>query len=1226
MRSRILTPFLLTTTAILAVCGALHAASIETSLEFGPPSIEPGDRTCAVRIDGLPVFARPGMPLLPVYTLKVVLPQGERVASVSTETPWTVGLPLPSPIEWEQPQSPFTWEGPLERVPADAAAFDGELEHPASRATHLTTQTMMGYNIAYIRVYPATYVGARQEVRWGRKVTVTVETEPDTRLLLRSLGTLRKSAHDRARLDESADDITHVNSYSCGDVLRLNSGLVDPADTYIYVIITNATLKPVFENLKALKDSQGLTTRIVRIAEITPHYDGVDLQEKIRGFIRDAYLYWRTEYVLLGGDVAVVPHRGVYAEILPYVTDNDVPADLYYAALDGDWNDDGDGRWGEPGEADLIPEVSVGRASVETVAEATNFVNKVIKYQTAPVVSQIKNAQMTGELIYDEPTWGADEKEEIVYGTSAHGYTTVGFPETWTITELYDRDLYPAEWDKWDAINNLNNGIHVHNHCGHSNNYYTIKMYDTDILAYFTNDGVANSYFVMFNQGCYTAAFDNKYPSGSYGNDSVGELFMYIENGAVAWIGTTRYGAGSHGSTRAAGQYYDRQFFDAVFGEDITAVGDAHDDCKVDNIPYIDFRAIRWEYYCRVLLGDPSMDIWTNTPGNLTVSLPEVIHTAANEVEISVTDGADPVAGARVSVFSDGAHFGHAFTDESGVARVNPSIAAPGSVHVAVIAHNFYGSLDTLEAVDAAHALVMLGSLTVDDDTAGPSSGDSDGEADAGETVEIGADLENIGQTAATGVTAVLRADDPHVTLGDSVAAYGDIGVGMTAQPGAAFVVDIDPDAPDEHQVGLDLHISYSDTSVVRHHTLALCAPALEIAGAAVSDLLYGDGNGCIGPGETVEFDLTISNAGTGGADGVALTVTESDPYVDILSGSASVASIAAGSAATASPSCVMSIAPGCPGTHRIDLNVDIDFASGRSAATSASVFVGGSLGDDMEAGQGMWHHEDIVAGFLDQWHLETYRNHTPGGAYSWKFGGPGVEGYTHYSHGGLITPELCLGPNATLTFWHFIQVELESGGYASDGGIVEISADGGETWNQITPVGGYPHRIYPGTSTPIPPETPCFAWTSAWTEVQFDLSAHEGPARIRFNFGSGEHFTAEEGWYIDDVLITDDMASVRIDDGDMSEVPTAFALSPVSPNPAAHAAEIRFATPRQTAVRIEAFDVSGKLVDVIADSVFEPGRHSVAWRCPESQSPGVYFVRMSAAGFEATRKAVILR
>ena len=568
--------------AVMLAAVAAGAAPITTTLDFVAPSIEPGGETCIARVGDLPVFARPGLPLLPIYTLKVILPQGERVASVTALADEVFDLELPAPLEWEQPQTPFTWEGPFEHFPAEVAVYEADLEYPPHRAAHLTTQTLRGYNIAYIRVHPAVYVGARNLLRWASRVTVTVETAPDGDMLERSLGTLRAGRTDDMLLASGlATEAANLSSYEAREVLALGAPPVDPADTYPYVIITNATLQPVFEDLKALKDSQGLLTRIIRIAEITPHYDGVDLPDRLRKFIRDAYLYWGTEYVLLGGDDSVIPHRGLYGEILPYVTDNDVAADIYYAALDGDWNADGDGRWGEPGEADLIPEVSVGRASVETVAEAANFVDKIIRYQTAPVVSQIKNAQMTGELIYDEPTWGADEKEEIVSGTSAHGYTTVGIPPTWTVTELYDRDLYPAEWDKWDVINNLNNGIHVHNHCGHSINNYTMKMYDSDILSYFTNDGIANTYFVVFNQGCYTAAFDNRWHDGSYVGDCVGEIFTYIENGAVAWMGTTRYGAGAHGSTRAAGQYYDRQFFDAVFGEGITAVGNARGDIAV---------------------------------------------------------------------------------------------------------------------------------------------------------------------------------------------------------------------------------------------------------------------------------------------------------------------------------------------------------------------------------------------------------------------------------------------------------------------------------------------------------------------------------------------------------------------------------------------------------------------------------------------------------------------
>lgn len=52
--------------------------------------------------------------------------------------------------------------------------------------------------------------------------------------------------------------------------------------------------------------------RIIDVAWIYANYIGYDNPEKIRNFIIDAYTNWNTTYCLLGGDIAVVPHRLLY--------------------------------------------------------------------------------------------------------------------------------------------------------------------------------------------------------------------------------------------------------------------------------------------------------------------------------------------------------------------------------------------------------------------------------------------------------------------------------------------------------------------------------------------------------------------------------------------------------------------------------------------------------------------------------------------------------------------------------------------------------------------------------------------------------------------------------------------------------------------------------------------------------------------------------------------------
>ena len=115
---------------------------------------------------------------------------------------------------------------------------------------------------------------------------------------------------------------------------------------------------------------------------------GSDL-ESIRNYIRDAYTNWGIEYVLIGGDDTVVPAPMLWVsgmdENTTYYEDT-MPADIYYACLDGPYNYDGDGKWGEPhdgtngGDVDLIAEVYVGSACVDNIADVNNFVTKTVAY------------------------------------------------------------------------------------------------------------------------------------------------------------------------------------------------------------------------------------------------------------------------------------------------------------------------------------------------------------------------------------------------------------------------------------------------------------------------------------------------------------------------------------------------------------------------------------------------------------------------------------------------------------------------------------------------------------------------------------------------------------------------------------------------------------------------------------------------------------------------------
>jgi hypothetical protein len=88
---------------------------------------------------------------------------------------------------------------------------------------------------------------------------------------------------------------------------------------------------------------------------------------------------------------------------------------------------------------------------------------------------------------------------------------------------------------------------------------------------------------------------------------------------------------------------------------------------------------------------------------------------------------------------------------------------------------------------------------------------------------------------------------------------------------------------------------------------------------------------------------------------------------------------------------------------------------------------------------------------------------------------------------------------------------------------------------------------------------------------------------------------------------------------------PAASSLGSVHPCPATTSAVIPFSLAGPCAVRIEIFDLAGRIVAVPLDGERPAGSGSVVWDAGEAPS-GIYLVRMSADGFEAAAGIAVIR
>ncbi|MBN2054278.1 hypothetical protein JW905_05115 [bacterium] len=711
---RIVVSTLLTT--VLMIWGLVVSASdmVEMTYRFTSPVIDTeaihdggGRQLDFDRIiidDCHSVGFTPGDPRLPVKPVRLLLPQGCTFGHIEVEPGQGVAVktglvPMPQ-------QAPFPLSFPDTAVytPPDPAIYEGEKPFPAALTRDTNLQRGRGYNVLFLNLFPVRYEPRDGSLVYYPEITVRVWTAP---LPVTWSDTLcRDNEGDREWIGRMVDNPEMVAMYRP----ETHSG----RDIYTYLIITSQELlnTPGPNNLQEFaqhKTARGMSVYTETVENIYASTPGADSQAKIRTYITNAYNNWDTEYVLLAGDGDVstaggeagddiIPPRGFWVSAYGY-TDDAIPADMYYSCLDGSFNNDGDSRWGEPtdgpggGEVDLVAEVFVGRFCVDSATELRNMVAKTIRYEILPGDTPYFNqAYMVGELLWnkkegDRTTYGGNYKDEIKNGASTWGYTTEGFPDDWDVGTLYDRDL--GTWSKNTLVNILNNeNLHVVNHLGHSDVDYSMRMYNADADAL-----TASNPWIGYSQGCLCGSFDDINDYGGYESvDCILEHFTHNDMGPVAFVGNARYGWGEFESTDGASQYYDRQFFDAIFAEEIYNLGKINADSKEDSIPFLAMDAHRWCYYELNLFGCPQTVFGGGVSRNGVLSLDSMLYAPDGTLTATVIDldlNSNPTAAdtTTIAVTTDGGDSESLLLTETGAAtcvfsgmlHLSEGSAAPGN-------------------------------------------------------------------------------------------------------------------------------------------------------------------------------------------------------------------------------------------------------------------------------------------------------------------------------------------------------------------------------------------------------------------------------------------------------------------------------------------------------------------------------------------------------------------
>jgi beta-glucanase (GH16 family) len=166
-----------------------------------------------------------------------------------------------------------------------------------------------------------------------------------------------------------------------------------------------------------------------------------------------------------------------------------------------------------------------------------------------------------------------------------------------------------------------------------------------------------------------------------------------------------------------------------------------------------------------------------------------------------------------------------------------------------------------------------------------------------------------------------------------------------------------------------------------------------------------------------------------------------------------------------------------------------------------------------------------------------------------------------------------------------------------SSGGAFRVKAGGGETGDIVAPVTG--------------------GWQS-WTTVSTTATLAAGAQIIRFVAASG-------GFNLNYLEVASDLVAVG-----PAPAAAGYALHPCYPNPTALGAAIHYDLPQAEAVYLGVYDVSGRLVRTLVQGARVPaGKQTAAWNGRDDNGHvvprGVYFYRLTAGAFSATRRVTLV-
>lgn len=621
--------------------------------------------------------------------------------------------------------APDTRTDGLGRDSGPAPAYDPTSDrwYPSAAVASAGSGTVHGTSVTGLSWCPFRYNPSREMLIVVRRGVIVIGTDDDVQpsplppVSVEALGSLDDLVLSRVRNKTPAlpppapsPGIVSPPSWALG---------ADPPIGVEYVVITGAAFREAVLPLVRWKASRGNNAGVATVEAILARYSAGDGAASVREYLKDAYqsgLQW----VVLAGDETVVPIRYAYAgyQSAPSSPYNLHICDLYFAELDGNWDADGDGLYGEyfGDNAELYAELFVGRLPFSDQVEATTIIEKIIAYERGPS----EGAYLTRAL-----SVSADQMRDWNGGEGQHAILGRSMPGGWTYDQGTmieapsgespspvgpDPSLLPeiiADGVGW--VNYLVHG-RVDGAIVRAPGYTNIPQ---SYVWTFGQSGDGHGHFnempphdrpgIHLSIGCDHGGFDMDTPPFAPGyRESVAERLLFTPGGgAVAFVGQSRWG------WVATSYKLIQRFYDLLSDPGVPNHLGVYQ--YLAKIAYPQYRDLN---YGNNLYGDPETPAWKNTPKGWQVMAPVTFGGFDDVWAIEVSDAGSPVGGALATVVIGDSVWVIGTTDVTGKVSAVLNLPPAWDAVLTVWKEGYRTYLDTVPQS-------IITDVTVDDDQSG---------------------------------------------------------------------------------------------------------------------------------------------------------------------------------------------------------------------------------------------------------------------------------------------------------------------------------------------------------------------------------------------------------------------------------------------------------------------------------------------------------------------------